>query len=517
MYYWRKVNIIAFVILILLTIPAIFALLKSGFFVTDDGTWMIVRFTAFFETLKDGQIPARFLERINFGYGYPVSNFLYPGFLYLASVIHILGLGFVSSIKTVMVISLVGSSVFTYLWLRKLFDPYSSFVGALIYLYLPYHLYDVYTRGSVGEVLCLMFVPFIFWQIERKSLSLTSLGIFGLVISHNSLALLFVTPIVLYSLVRKSFIIIVLSGILGGLMSSFFIIPAIFELPLTKFSTTEISNPLKYFADFSLVGTSSIVIIVMSLVFLFIFFGKKLRLAPYIWLFVLFFTVSIFSIFGSTNMSSFVWENLPSSFIQFPFRLLSVLLLCVSFLGGYIIYLIENKGKIKWAGMVLILILISYSAYFYIFPKQTTNYPDDYYATNVDTTTVKGEFMPKWVKESPTTNVTQKIEVIKGNAKVSDIFQKSNYIQFNLKDSKDSIVRVNTIYYPGWEAFMNGDRLSINYKNDKGVMDIPISRPGGTVTLTFGETTLSFLSDLLSVLAFIAVLFLFLRPVLKFR
>jgi hypothetical protein len=212
-----------------------------------------------------------------------------------------------------------------------------------------------------------------------------------------------------------------------------------------------------------------------------------------------------------------MWKNLPSSFIQFPFRLLSALLLSVSFLGGYTVYLIENKEKIKWVGIVLLLVLIFSSSFFYIFPKQTTNYPDDYYSTNVDTTTVKGEFMPKWVRENPTTNVTEKIEVIKGNAKVSGIFQKSNYIQFNLVDSKDSIVRVNTIYYPGWEAFMNGDRISINYKNDKGVMDIPVSRPGGTVTLTFGETVLRLLSDLLSVLAFIAVLFLFLRPVLKFR
>lgn len=69
-------------------------LMRSGFFITDDGEWMIIRLSAFYQSLADGQFPVRFLGRLNNSYGYPVSNFLYPGFLYLGSLLHILGASF---------------------------------------------------------------------------------------------------------------------------------------------------------------------------------------------------------------------------------------------------------------------------------------------------------------------------------------------------------------------------------------------------------------------------------------
>src|SRR3989344_3219366 len=71
------------VILLLLMIPSIWFLLLPGFFESDDGEWMIIRFSAFYQALADGQFPVRFLGRLNNGYGYPVADFLYPGFMYL--------------------------------------------------------------------------------------------------------------------------------------------------------------------------------------------------------------------------------------------------------------------------------------------------------------------------------------------------------------------------------------------------------------------------------------------------
>src|SRR5947207_9662379 len=93
-------------------------LLHKGFFVTDDGDWMIIRLSAFFQSFREGQFPVRFLGRLNNGYGYPVANFLYPGFMYAGSLIHALGISFIHTTKYLLFGSVLTTAVFTYLWLR---------------------------------------------------------------------------------------------------------------------------------------------------------------------------------------------------------------------------------------------------------------------------------------------------------------------------------------------------------------------------------------------------------------
>src|SRR3989344_2018785 len=180
-----------FFILFLLLIPSVYSLFLPGFFQSDDGEWMVIRFSAFYQALADGQFPVRFLGRLNFGYGYPVADFLYPGFMYLATPLQILGLGFVNSIKIILLISMVGGAIFTFAWLSKLFDKTSALIGSIFFAYTPYHLFDLYKRGSVGEVLSIGILPFILWQLERKSVFWTVIGIFLLILAHNTLAVLF--------------------------------------------------------------------------------------------------------------------------------------------------------------------------------------------------------------------------------------------------------------------------------------------------------------------------------------
>ena len=88
-----------FVVILLVTLvfPLILPLLSKGFFVSDDGEWMVIRFSAFYEALRSGQFPVRFLMRLNQGYGYPVSDFLYPGFMYLGVPLHVIGFSFVDT------------------------------------------------------------------------------------------------------------------------------------------------------------------------------------------------------------------------------------------------------------------------------------------------------------------------------------------------------------------------------------------------------------------------------------
>lgn len=479
-------------LLLLLLIPSIWSLLLPGFFESDDGEWMIIRFSAFYQALADGQFPVRFLGRLNHGFGYPVANFLYPGFMYFAVPIHLLDFNFVNTIKVVLIFSMAGTAIFSYLWLSRIFDKFSSSLGSLVITYTPYHLFDLYKRGSVGELFAFVWVAFVLWMIEAKNIFFISIGIFLLAISHNTIFLLFAPLLLIYSIIRKTITLkeTIISFALGILISSFFTIPAIYELKFTNFTSTQISDVSKYFVDFSLIGLSSIVILVLSL-FVFLKFKKK---EP---LFILFFLVSALSILLSLNLSEPIWKILPSQLIQFPFRLLSYLIYGAGFLAAFTVFYLKNQRLLI---VVLIIALLIFSAYEYITPAKRVFRDDSFYSTNEATTTVQDEYMPKWVKVKPDERYREKVQIIEGSGEIKNLaYSDSKNIAFTAVTNSDSKIRINTIYYPGWKANINGKETKISYNNPNGVMELEISSGKHKVNLTFGETPIRAAADIASV------------------
>lgn len=509
-----KKSIFLILILIIFSMPAILPLFNKGFFQSDDGEWMIIRAASFYSAFRDGQFPVRYLSSLNYGYGYPVANFLYPGFMYLSVPIHVLGFGFVDTIKIILGLSMVGSAIFCYLWLSKFFDKLSSFVGALFYLYTPYHLLDLYKRGSVGEVLSLAVMPFVLWQIERKSLFWTALGIAFLIISHNTLAILFLGLILIYlsldiyvskdkrNLLRKY----LLMPIFGLGISSFFWIPAFFELKYTVFSQTQVSEWSKYFSNLSLIGISTFFVFVLTIIFFIMGIIKlsKHRLTG------IFLAIGILSLFFASSFSSPLWNVLPVSFIQFPFRFLSLTIVSISFLAACVISTAPNRLKIPIT--VLSLIILTLSAKPFLTPSEFFDKGEGFYATNMDTTTVKNEYMQKWVKEKPIERFKEKVEIVEGIGSVNNLVYNSKKIVFNA-DVQDNIrVRINTIYYPGWRLMVDDNDTAISYANEQGVMEILVPKGNHLVQARFEETSLRLASDIISVLSiFVLLLFVIKR------
>lgn len=486
----KKQGLVILLLLVCLA-PSIFSLFNQGFFLSDDGEWMVIRFSAFYQSLVDGQFPVRFLGRLNYGYGYPVANFLYPGFMYLAVPLQILGFGFVNSIKIIMIAGMLGGGLFAFAWLSRIFNRSSALVGALFYTYSPYHLFDLYKRGSVGEILSLMFVPFTLWAIEIKNKFLIAIGIFFLAISHNSLFLFFAPLLFVYVIVRKklSFWDSIISFGLGILMSSFFIIPAVVELKYTNFSKIQISNINDYFANLDLIGVSSLIILFISVMIVYL---KKIKTKE-VYLFIV---LSIISVFLSLSISSSVWNFLPGSLIQFPFRVLSYLVLSIAFLSAFVLSIFEDKKKII---TLLLIFTLFFSSLNFLIPEEKFDKGDDYYSTNEATTTVKDEYMPVWVKEKPNTHFGKKVELVGGE--VSNLIYNSKRIYFET-NGYEGIARINTIYYPGWHAEINGTTLDISFDNALGVMEVNLPKRENKIEFKFTETPLRLFSDLISIVAF---------------
>lgn len=506
-----KKSLIFLILAILISSVGILALFRQGFFLTDDGNSMIIRFSAFYEEIRNGQFPVRFLTRLNYSFGYPVADFLYPLFMYIGVPIKALGFSFVDTIKIIFALSFFSGTVFSFFWLKKLFDSKSALIGSVAYSLFPYHLFDIYKRGSVGEVLALGIFPFVLWQIERRSLFWGVIGIFFLILSHNSLAVLFLIFVILYAsldtFVQKNrepllkyYTKIVILGI--GL-SSFFSIPALFDLQYTVFSKTLVSDWSKYFIDFNLVGLSTIVIFLMTTVFM---MTKRIEIKKHRLTLLLFIT-GLISIFFASSTSSFLWNLLPVSFIQFPFRFLSLTVVSAAFLAACFISVLKEKEKIIFGTVMLILVLLS-SRHF-LGPQVFQNYSDSFYSTNQDTTTVKNEYMPKWVKTSFSEMAKSKVENLDGEEKINLREADANKIVFDTFLADNRKVRVNTVYFPGWGAYTNGGKSNIIY--DEGFIDLNLGRGKNNVLVKFEETPIRLVAD------FISAFSLFTLLVLSFR
>src|SRR3990167_10578406 len=137
-------------IILVLSLLALWPFFKKGYFETHDGDWMIIRLSAFHQTLTAGQFPVRFVDRLNNNFGYPVFNFLYPLPFYFAEIPKLLGFNFQESIKIISVLSTVFSVVAMYWALSQKFSKEASLAGAIIYLFIPYRFVDLYVRGSFG-------------------------------------------------------------------------------------------------------------------------------------------------------------------------------------------------------------------------------------------------------------------------------------------------------------------------------------------------------------------------------
>lgn len=480
-------RIYAILILLAGALVVLFPLAHHGFFVSDDGGWMIIRLSAFFQSLREGQFPVRFLGRLNYGYGYPVANFLYPGFLYLGSLIHIAGFPFVVSVKVIMAGSVIIGALFTFLWLKKYFGSFASTIGALGFVSAPYLLFDMYSRGSVGEVLALAWAAMGLYSIAAKKPWLLALAVSLIIVSHNTLAVLFLGFYVLYITVLGRWRDFWLMVLLGVGMVMFFWFPALYEQRYVVFNAIQVANPAAYFITMSnviLLGFSGIIAACVAL-----FIKKPLKKEK------IFFLISfILTLFIVLPVSGFLWKSIIlTHIIQFPYRFLSLII----FIGcWFVAYVLENERSLM--RFFLIVIFVAFSAWGVVMSLskiQYTDFPEGYYTTNEATTTVSDEYMPRWVMEKFTQHANQKLIFYQGAGTFEVKHISTQSIDTVVHATQDSIIQINTMYYPGWGVSLDDARILIDYHNNQGLIRVPVTKGTHELVAGFRETFSRFIAD----------------------
>ena len=521
------------VLALIVSFPLILPYFKAGFFPTHDGEWTVVRLSDMYREIKDLQFPARYSGYLNFQYGYPLFNFAYPAPYYLGLVFVFLKLGFVGSIKILFSLSVIFSFFSMFLLSSSLWkNKWAGLISAVLYIYVPYRIVDLYVRGSLGESLSFVLFPLVLLGVnriyEKKDLlgiSLTGCSFALLVATHNIMTVLFgivIGFIILAALIERKieFIFRLLTGFIFAMcLSAFFWIPAIFEKNLILLSKIPIADRnLNFVRPLELIipkwgygvptdpngfgyqiGIAQLLVFVLVAMSLLVNLLKKKDKENKKGIFFVLTTLCISLLFFS--FTAVIWVHVPLLMeINYPWTLLAVMMFLISLAAGFL----TKQGKLG-VGMGLFIGLFAVILYLpHAIPQYFVNRGDLFYSTNQATTTSSNELMPLWVKKQPDKSFTQKVEIQSG--KINNPSYNSRKIFFDLDTPKSEMVKINTIYYPGWTVFVDGVETQINYNNPNGVIEINVGAGQHVVKGSFSETPLRLASDVISLVSILGLL-----------
>ncbi len=177
------------VLLILFSLFAIGPLLSPGYFWgAHDGRHSVYFLYEFDRVIQDGILYPRWLPDFTFGYGYPFFNIYGPGAFYVGEAFHLVGFDLITSTKIVFALATILSGVSMFGFVRHLTGSRdAAFVSGLMYVYIPYHILDLYVRAALEESVALVFLPLVFWGLHEVTLRPHRALIVGTAIAYSAM------------------------------------------------------------------------------------------------------------------------------------------------------------------------------------------------------------------------------------------------------------------------------------------------------------------------------------------
>ncbi len=406
------------ILLFLFSLFAIGPLLAPGYFWSaHDGRHSVYFLFEFDRVIQDGIFYPRWLPDFTFGYGYPFFNIYGPGAFYVGEALHLIGFDFVTATKIVFALAILLSGPAMFGFVKRLTgSSQAAFLSGLAYVYIPYHIADIYVRAALAESAALIFLPLTLWGFyetvvnpNRVTIVAAAMAYGAMMFVHNGITLLF-TPVlgiwVLFLLLgkvwkkgtpvlSKAFLVdLIRSGLaplgtllLGlGLVAIFFI-PALLEYQYVRvdqwtanyydyanhfvylFQLFEpnwgfgISEPGPHDGMSFQFGVVPVLLAIFSIVAV----VRNPNHTRRFWLFFLVMTLLVaLLMFG---MSLPIWEVLRLvTFAQFPWRLLTLTMVSLAVLAGAIVLMQEPHGDVRALSLPTILlgVLIVLGSYPYL-------------------------------------------------------------------------------------------------------------------------------------------------------
>lgn len=521
-------------VLIILSLVPLLDLWKTGLPITHDGPDHVARIANFYQSLSEGNVVPRWAGNLNWGYGHPILMFLYPLPSYVASLFHFIGFSFVDSTKLVFGVSYIASILAMYLFASTSWGIIPGFAAAVLYGYAPYRFVDLYVRGALGEHVAFVFPPLILWGLLILSKSkgksfisrlVISLGVAGLILSHNAVALMMLPLIAGYTIYlyifeskRSPYYLLLTTYylLLGFALSAFFWIPAFFEGKYTLREIVTKGDMVTRFVPWQWlfysqwrygggneftkeVGIGNWLAVFGA--FGALIYAKETKIR---WFIVGLFVIFAVSLFLMVSGSHSIWNSISLlQKFQFPWRLLVVSVFVSSLFGAIVVARIPSGYRV--AAICISLCLVIFSSYTMWRAKGYNIKPEEYYSGIYNSTTDTGESSPIWSVRFMETRPAEEYEVIEGKAVIIPGFRNTKRHEFSVTASSDARIVDNTLYFPGWTLSVDGNQATVEFQdpNHRGLMTFRVPAGEHRVVVHFWETKLRKIANIISLGGFL--------------
>lgn len=553
---WQWVEKLSpFLIIIILSIFAWKALLLSGYFSMHDDQ-QVVRLFEFNKSLLAGQFPVRWVAGLGFGYGYALFNFYPPLVYYVGELFHLIGFGFIDSVKIVWFLAIVGSGFAMYFLAKNLFGKTAGIIAALFYIYAPYHAVDAYIRGALAELSSFVWLPLILLFAHQtakfgklKHALWTGFFLALLMLTHNLIFLPFFGIFLFWFLgvaliygKRKDWKLIIyhlsLIILLTFGLTAFFWLPALWEKQFTLVDSLLIKNLASYKIHFLCpeqlwqstwgfggsvpgcldgvsfkIGKLHVLVSILALGVAFV--NKKHR-----GLILTAVSCLLIAVFMTTSYSSFIWDNIKELwYLQFPWRFLEFAVLFSSLLAGSLVLISENKIFKTFVAAVLVLLLLFQNAKLFTPQKHFLTATDQLLTSDEkikwEVSATSFEYMPKGVATKTTNLGILWIDIDKSEIKKQKIKTKNftaiseefapNKFKVIGSSKNGGLIEVQITNFPGWKVWVDGAEVEIKDNNKYKLITIKVPKGEHEIYGKFENTPVRTLGNLISLICLISL------------
>jgi hypothetical protein len=497
------------------------------------------------DSFASGVLLPRWMPDAHGAYGSPAFVFYAPLLFYVTAAVKLVTGDPLSAMALAKVLGLFLSGLFTYAFVKDLWGFRAAVVASLVYILLPYRIFDLYFLGTHASKFALVWFPLILFFCNRAvHEEKLGRGTAGLAVSYALLCLTHLLPAYMFTPVLVGFGLVIgrerlsvaaarvaLGCVLGLALAAFYLIPVMIERPWVHFdilTKLEIFHYSKNFL-FSLFAPRSppnpmfygglARIILVSTVFAASFYtaAAVLKKQPVTHVEAFFVACAAVPLFLMSSLSSFVWAHVPGmKMLQFPTRWSAVLVFALACLAGAGTHRLKfSQVNSRRGALLLVPVLAALLLCLRYDAKIIAN------ACKLTESELGGgfrwfevnEYVPAtvsldWLSENAYKNIATPASSSDAGATVAVNRWDPARRVLTISASRATTLRIRTFYYPGWRGYIDANESPLIVEGASGAILMRVPDGDHRVILTFGNTPDRRIGILLSVLAILVVVML---------
>ncbi|MCA9372210.1 hypothetical protein KC726_04930 [Candidatus Woesebacteria bacterium] len=527
--------ICSFIIALILTLDLF---VSRGQSFTFDGPTHIQTIAQFVQGLRSGDFPVRWGGGFA-RYGMPIPIISQQVTSYLGAAIYFLVGNLEFSYHLLYFIGAFASCVLFYVFLRNHVAHWPAIAGTILFNFAPYRIANIYIRGALPEFFASSFVILILFSLylciakgERRAISLCALATALLMLAHPFVAIIslpFIGVYAIYLLTQhrqhaKTIIAdLFLAGIIGVLLSAYYIIPLKLELKYfyaglsdTQFATGNalsvrnfISETWKYFgndvATRAHIHTGGIIesaILLLGIIVALIDYVKKKRIS--------FLTtmcgMGVLYVVLTFPIVEWLYTHTPLGNIQHQWRMLTGYIFIPPIVCALLLSRLKNS-YMHVVGVIAMIVVIAFLRFPQLYTKNIRTAAEKEYFVTDDNRhgTVLNTIWMGEVRDYPYRK--NKGEIFEGKGTIISSEIKNARHLFRVHAESDVKLADYTFYFPGWHAYVDGTETDIQFQDPsyRGVITVAVPQGDHELEVVFKNTKVRLLGNVLSLVGILGL------------